>query len=259
MKRLRTLGILRSYTLNYDRLVSMSFPQAETGFSVGPEPRVFDAQRLRRAISEGRELHCHLHGALLWGRPTGKLHGGRQLDPFAIHEFDTEVEGVKHAKSLPSGRPLLNGQTLPPGTIITGLTKSDAVLMQPFFSYFQSFYAELETCTDLVIAGYGLGDYHVNEGIRAALHRRPELRLYFVDWYESDDPTYFFDRTTAPPEMYQLLAFYCDRTERISRHGDEGWWRLPKTDYGNKGYADSHLWLKGWSGFCDHVSANGLP
>ena len=48
------------------------------------------------------------------------------------------------------------------GPLITGLQKTDKLLVEPYFSYFNRFLHLVATTPRLLVIGYGFGDSHIN-------------------------------------------------------------------------------------------------
>jgi len=178
-------------------------------------------------------------------------------NPFELHELDNIDEGVKNSKSRPSGRPSQRGDTLPPSPIITGLDKTELVFREPFFTNFLSFFSNLNSCSHLMIAGYGFGDRHVNMGIQQLRENRPTVKTYIVTWTKNDDPSEFL--ASLSPDAWATIIPDVDAHYKAKRvEGHPEWWLLP----GNKRKiktGDIFLWAKGFDTFCTSVIANGLP
>lgn len=243
--------IVWSFTLNYDNLISDVWSSFASGFIPGSTPRVFNPSLLLSALRSKRHIHSHLHGSLKWGFPTNGFN-----NPFELHEFDTPNDGIRNSKSRPSGRPLQKGGTIPLSPIITGLDKTELVFRQPFFTNFMAFYRALDLCSDLLIAGYGFSDRHVNMGIHNCREHHPDVRTYIIDKNDDNCPiSYIHDKT---PDAWSTI-----------QPGDEylanevpaypGWWKIPGITAGRHTTGPVFLWLKGFDVFCKTVVNNGLP
>jgi hypothetical protein len=237
-----------SFTLNYDNLMSDALEGFTSGFIPGRAPRVFRPAILFSAIEERDPIHSHLHGSLKFGFPLGE-----PLEMFELHEYDTPTEGVQHSKSRPSGRPAQNGESLPPNPIITGLTKTEFVFKQPFFTNFLAFFRSLNVCTDVLIAGYGFADRHVNMGIEQFRRYRPECRTYIVD--RDDHPSTYFDR--LPGAKHAILVDDPFTAREVPQF--PGWWRVPGVSNGGFNTGPIFLWLRGFDTFCKAVVNDGFP
>jgi hypothetical protein len=214
----------------------------------GRTPRVFRPEILFSAIEECDPIHSHLHGSLKFGFPLGE-----PLDMLELHEYDTPTEGVQQSKSRPSGQPAQNGETLPPSPIITGLNKTEFVFKQPFFTNFLAYFRSLNVCTDVLIAGYGFADRHVNMGIEQFRRYRPECRTYIVD--RDDHPSTYFDR--LPGAKHAILVDDPFTAREVPQF--PGWWRVPGVSNGGFNTGPIFLWLRGFDTFCKAVVNDGFP
>lgn len=241
-----------SFTLNYDNLINDALEGFTSGFIPGRAPRVFRPATLLSAIEECNPVHSHLHGSLKFGFPLGE-----PLDMFELHEYDSPEEGVQHSTgSRPSGRPIQSGQTLPPSPIITGLSKTELVFKQPFFTNFLAFFRALDLCSDVLIAGYGFPDRHVNMGIEQFRRCHPERRTYIVDKDDHDRPLTYFKRLT-PDAKHAIVVDEQSQSRAVPNF--PGWWRV--TSISNEGCNTGpiFLWLRGFDSFCEAVVNNGFP
>ena len=250
LKSIQENFLIWSFTLNYDNIISNIFSDFTSGFSIGNAPRFFRPDRLLSALDQGLPIHSHLHGSLKWGFPTdGSGHA------FELHEFDSPTDGVRYSKSRPSARPVQRGETLPSSPIITGLDKTELVFRQPFFANFLAFFRSLGLCSDLLIAGYGFRDRHVNMGIEECRHRLG-IGTYIVDKDSYNRPSSYF-KTLTPDALRVLLPGDAMRAKEITEY--PGWWKLPGIRINGFITAPIFLWLQGFDTFCDAVANNGLP
>lgn len=242
--------LLWSFTLNYDNILGDLLCDSMSGFVPGSAPRAFRPAVLFSAIEDRHPIHSHLHGSLKFGFPLGE-----PLEMFELHEFDSPEEGVEHSVgSRPSGRPIQSGDTLPPSPIITGLSKAELVFKQPFFTNFLAFFRALELCTDVLIAGYGFPDRHVNMGIEQFRKHRPGSRTYIVD--KDDHPSIYIERLT-PDAKHAIMVDDQFAAREIPKF--PGWWRIPGNTSGGFNTGAIFLWLRGFDTFCEAVINDGLP
>ena len=240
-----------SFTLNYDNIVSDVLNGFTSGFVPGNAPRAFRPAILLSALESNQTIHSHLHGALKLGFPLGE-----PLNMFELHEFDNPGDGVRRSKSRPSGRPIQRGETLSPSPIITGLDKTELVFKQPFFTNFLAFFRALDLCTDLLIAGYGFTDRHVNIGIEQCRQHHPNVTTYIVDQDDTDDPSSYFERLTLDARRALSPG---EATEAVRVPGFPGWWQVPGCSSGEIITGPIFLWLRGFDTFCEAVVNDEFP
>lgn len=254
LERIRKKFRVWSFTLNYDNIISDACDGFTSGFTPGDAPRVFSPAFLLSALESRDNIHSHLHGSLKWGFPIEEA-SSLNLDPFELHEFDRPEDGVQHStRSRPSGRPIQSGETLPPSPIITGLSKTELVFRQPFFTNFLAFFRALNLCTDVLIAGYSFPDRHVNMGIEQFRRHRPECRTYIVDM--AYHPSTYIDRLT--PDAKHTIKVY-DQFSAREIPQFPGWWQVPGISNGGYNTGTIFLWLRGFDTFCEDVVNHGLP
>lgn len=249
IRYLEKIFVINSFTLNYDNLIQDCLRSHVTGFTPGNAPRSFDQSLLLSEIGGKRNTHCHLHGSLKWGFPTSK-------NPFEIHEYDSPSEGVNASKSRPSGRPAQRGETLPVSPVITGMDKTELVFRKPFYSNFLTLFRSLEMSTELLIAGYGFSDRHVNMGIEQCRISRPRVRTYIVDYDTHDEPSSYIQRLT-PDAWHSILPGDPLRAKVVT--GFDGWWKIPGINQNGINTSPIFLWLKGFDSFCMQLCKSGLP
>ena len=252
LERIREKFLVWSFTLSYDNIISNAWDGFTSGFTPGSAPRVFSPDALLSALESRHPIHSHLHGSLKLGFPLGE-----PLNMFELHEFDSPQEGVQHSTgSRPSGRPIQSGETLPPSPIITGLSKTELVFRQPFFTNFLTFFKALDLCTDVLIAGYGFRDPHITMGIEQFRRHRPSVSTYIVDRNDIDHPSSYFDRLT-PDARHAILPG--DAFRAIEVPSFPGWWRVLDISSGGFNTGPIFLWLQGFYTFCETVVNDGLP
>lgn len=147
------------FNLNCDNLLELSGFNLEDGFTKNYDDfQAYSSRDFEAALKDGTELHCHLHGSILYGYsrhddfitelvkyPTAHL----ALDSLeGISVSGTNVKG-----SNVTGRPLISGFNK-----LAKLHYSQA----PYRAYFRAFAEKLSQCHRLLIIGYGGYDDHVN-------------------------------------------------------------------------------------------------
>lgn len=249
VRRLNKDFTIWSFTLNYDDILDSAMSGVETGFEQGGAPRPFNPLRLRTAIERHQPVHCHLHGSLRWGR----LLPPQEVSE--IHEFDTADDGVRASRSSGSRDYGQDGQGRPKSTIITGLEKPESLQRQPFFSIFNAFCQAMDTCTDLLIGGYGFADKHVNMAIEQCRSHRRDVRTYLVSYKESGDPYEYFIPNTAPYDT--LVPGHPLNGSKVKSFPN--WWRVEGASITHLTTGPIFIWLNGFEAFCQEVSKKGLP
>lgn len=251
LKYIESKCIVWSFTLNYDNLISDIWSSFTSGFNPGRAPRVFDPNLLLSGLSSLDAIHSHLHGSLKWG-----FLKSLSTDLFELHEFDNPKDGVQNSKSRPSGRPAQKGESLPFSPIITGLDKTELVFRQPFFTNFMAFFRSLSLCSDILIAGYGFSDRHVNMGIQQCRRYRPYVRTYIIDKDNLDHPSSYIGRLT-PDAWNTILPGEGAYSTEVP--GFPGWWRVPGISGSRFNTGPIFLWLKGFDEFCKTIVKDGFP
>jgi len=252
---------LASFTLNYDDLVDRALGNPETGFAPGEQPRRFAASRLNSVWPAGRVLHCHLHGSARW-RLRVPREDDVTDDPTELIEQDRPNAPWR---SDPSQRYLSiaqSGRFRLIGPVVTGLTKTEGVLVEPFFSYLHAFHRALGSCTELVIAGYAFTDHHINAALRNVFASRGRGQLYIVDCDQSNDPWRVFDRLNNRVEARALQSIWRGTPTALSyEHLDTypGWCCFAALDARGRRYPPVAMWLRGFKAFCESMCATGLP
>ena len=200
----------------------------------------------KKVFQANENLNMHLHGSLRWGYPSSPF------DRFKIYEFDTADDGVKASKSVHSRDYSQAGIGRPPRTIITGLEKPESLLRQPFYAILNAFGWAMNDCTDLVIAGYGFSDKHVNMAISQCRINRPDVRTYVIN-YGSQYPSDYLVPNTAPYNT--LLPGHDDAPVK----GFPGWWKVDGASITHLKTSPFFLWLDGFDTFCQAIVSHGLP
>jgi len=251
---------LWSFTLNYDDLIDRCLRTAVTGFRPGPEPRPFQPGLLTRALQSGQAVHCHLHGSVRWGYPDEREPGtGRDLTD--ICEYDSAARGVDRCEPAQAyGFSSQSGRFIPFATIVTGLSKTDMLLQQPYFAYQYAFQTALEQCGTLIVAGYGFSDLHVNAAIRELFMHRPDAQVYFVDYGPGEDAADYVGRFASSRDAYLTITrgkWSWFSPEAVP--GFPGWSCIRGGTADGASLAEIGVWLRGFKSFCEAVAKSALP
>ena len=104
-----------------------------------------------------------------------------------VIRFETEDEAIKWENGGKNNQghldpffTLQDGTKLLAGPMITGLRKADAILLEPFASYYSCLYNSLLKSRVWVIIGYGGVDPHINSCLSRALNARVKRPTHLV-------------------------------------------------------------------------------
>ena len=113
----------------------------------------------------------------------------------------------------------------------------------------------MANCSDVIIAGYGFSDKHLNMAIEQCRLYRQDVRLYFVDYLESGDPSDFFMPNTNL--FNTLIPSHPLKFSKITGFTD--WWKVEGASTKHLSTSPIFVCLKGFTAFCKAVTQNGLP
>lgn len=157
------------FNLNYDNLLELSgFPLQDGFIDDRGDFKEFSIKGFQDALSTGKELHCHLHGSLLYGYSRRATDLMSQLVKYpnpasALLALEgIGVSGTNVKGSDVTGRPLISGFNK-----LSKLHYSAA----PYRAYFRAFGDCLARSKRLLIVGYGGYDDHINFLIREYLSK----------------------------------------------------------------------------------------
>lgn len=182
---------IRLVTLNYDDAVERSVPEFWDGFESGNPGSVDYA-----GFSKKYNLEIlHLHGSIRFAPPEHNAHAIPELRRYSTN---TEAKKFRLARLdltffSQAGELLLNGP------ILSGLRKTEKLLLQPYGLYHHRFVDGLMTSPKLLCIGYGGNDTYVNGAI--AMARRihgDRFRAAYIT--KLDDHTDF-----QRPDVFQSL------------------------------------------------------
>ncbi len=181
LERLAGVADLRVHSLNYDDLPFSANLAWITGFA--PDGRF----ELTTDWKLAQHTLVQMHGSVRWAT-TGSEMTFFRSSVRAGREWDGTV-GMSAARAYQDGR------IAPHSPMITGLRKTDAILSEPYGTYFQLFRQELLSTNRWLIVGYGFGDPHVNAALRSAWaswrqqagYAKKGLRVLIVAWASDAD------------------------------------------------------------------------
>jgi hypothetical protein len=191
-------GILRFYTLNYDRNfkilslragITEMFEGFDCGETIEPETEV--TSNIRKIINDF-DCHCYynLHGSAFWeveSRDYNLLPKNeillRAAPQLQINSAESSVVQIE------------NGRSLLISNIITGSQKASKKLLSPYRQMFSAFDKDCTNADKLFIIGYSFGDEHINLSIKTAIEANLNLKIYIVDpIYNEDENSGGYDR-----------------------------------------------------------------
>lgn len=175
-------GILRMYTLNYDRLFKILLEAQDLeifeGFDCGEfiDYGVHLRTNVTRVLSDfNTHTHYNLHGSAFWEvlaldseqlpNPEFLLTSNVSLpvnDDFAM----TQIE---------------KGRNVMLTNIVTGYQKAQKTLVTPLKQMQSAFDRDCLFADNIFIVGYSLGDEHINESIKTALRHNRNVKITIVD------------------------------------------------------------------------------
>jgi len=150
-------GVIRSYTLNYDRLLQkICGIEFFEGFSEnGTGKVVFDSKKV---IEEQDNNSCY------------SLHG-------SIH-YNFDVAGI-------SINPDVNQKNSTPAkpNFIAGLNKSSRILDKPYSQLYNAFYRDCINADYIIIIGYSFPDIHINRAIIEGSDIKSNQKIFCVGYH----------------------------------------------------------------------------
>lgn len=175
LKKLSCDKYLRLYTLNYDTLPLHSGIDFVSGFrkrESSSTAESFYPTEIKTAYR--KNLFCQLHGSNRFGYNVGSQTGAQGLivrfpdHQSALHNRYTTLAGNHYTQDGIENLSQL---------MITGLRKADAILHEPFATYFSQLFEDLVNSDTILIVGYSGGDTHVNQIFKRAHAYREEMGL----------------------------------------------------------------------------------
>ncbi len=175
-------GLIRMYTLNYDRLFKVllernNIPVFE-GFDCGEcidygetiKPNV-------PKILTDFDAHCHynLHGSCFWDVNT------LNNEDLPNYEITLNAAPILPVNNDPLVMQIEKGKAILVTPIITGYQKAQKAMLTPFKQMQASFDRDCSSADELYIIGYSFGDEHINNCIKTALQYNPSIRIFCVD------------------------------------------------------------------------------
>ncbi len=175
-------GILRMYTLNYERIFKILLERANISVFEGFDSKEFiDYSANLRAnvpkILSDTESHIHynLHGSAFW-----RVHS---LDSYQLPnpEIALTTAPVFSINDEQAALQIEKGKTLMITNIITGYQKAQKAMITPFKQMQSSFDRDCCFADIIYIIGYSFGDEHINASLRSAMRYNQKLKMIVVD------------------------------------------------------------------------------
>lgn len=183
----KTDNILRTYTLNYDRIfkvlalnngIKEMFEGFECGESIKPGTQI--PANIPRIITDFN-CHCHynLHGSTFWAIET--------RDKFQLFNAELFFQSIPQLTCNLGEQPYIQiekGKNILISNIITGYQKVQKGFIPPFKQMQTAFDRDCIHADNLYIIGYSFGDEHINMSIKTALKYNSKIKIHIID------PTY---------------------------------------------------------------------
>ncbi|WP_133259493.1 SIR2 family protein [Pseudochryseolinea flava] len=180
--KLSSLGLVRMYTLNYDRnfkmLAKATGVDAFEGFKDHKDElgdRKLDLHRILTDIDS--PVHYNLHGSTHWqvhprDEYTQLINPWISLTPFHSFEMNSSESTVAQVD---------RGRSFQVSNIISGYQKSHKSLISPFRQMQAAFDRDCMVADEIIVIGYSLGDYHINSSIINALKANQKVKIHLID------------------------------------------------------------------------------
>lgn len=168
-KELSQGGHLKIYSLNYDRVIPLLWKNRKFKIYEGTDEQgnfEFDLKR----FEESKCTYFNLHGSI-------HLKSDNSISDF--------TQSTYIAKLIKGGNP---GENILFSPIITGYSKTQRILSEPFNFGVSAFYADINSASDITIIGYSFGDAHINAIIRQKLFINNRVKITIVDFASADNP-----------------------------------------------------------------------
>jgi hypothetical protein len=172
-------GVIRAYTLNYDRLFKELFQWSlDTDVFEGADRSSDFSAFSPHSILKKRDEHCHynLHGSIYW-HPFEK--SGHELNDWQFY-LDEFPYWLSNSVEMPFIT-IEQGRSFLLYNIVAGYRKSQRTLLPPFKQMHASFDIDCSEADHLYLIGYSFSDQHINATIRAYLGQEKSPIIHIVD------------------------------------------------------------------------------
>ncbi|WP_145915372.1 SIR2 family protein [Geobacter anodireducens] len=225
---------LRIYSLNYDDYVLQAKPDLYNGFEKRDNGKFNKKEYFSNSsISSVFQLH----GSIRLGYPSLRHHNNFEIGELAW--FENREEALKHCEANSSGDRQMDGGEVKLSAVVTGLNKLARLQSFPFNYYYSSLGHDLMESEYVIVAGYGMGDIHVNKWLKEARLANPGLKVIIVDKFA---PTFLSSIDRKLIELIHMI--------RIDFFGNPGNLRRgPGTDWILVPSSKAAVWAGGFQAF----------
>ena len=176
LNKITRVHTLRIYSLNYDDYVLQAKPNLYNGFERENNGK-FNKKEF--FVNNSTSSLFQLHGSIRMGYPDLKYRKNFEMGEIAW--FECRNMASKHCNANSSGDRQMNGGEVKLSAVVTGLNKLARLQSFPFNYYYSSLGHDLIESEYVIIAGYGMGDIHVNKWLLEARLANPDLKVIIVD------------------------------------------------------------------------------
>ena len=177
--------VIRSYTLNYDRLFKILLEDSlNKSLNNSEANEVFEGlggvlyESNVKNIFFDRNCNCHfnLHGSIYW-----HVNKYSPLNSFEDHHFNFREFPDVPGSSGPIISELEKGRPFVFSNIIAGYKKSQRSFITPFKQMHASFEMDCLNGDISYIIGYSFSDSHINAAIKTSISHNKKMKLIIID------------------------------------------------------------------------------
>ena len=219
IKKLENDFIINIFNLNYDTWCEQSLSSYCDGFVEIPgydSFQRFSIEKYRENYNRKVNTIAHLHGSILYGLPDFK---SSDINRYAYEDSrdclykyrDFTLSHDVRQRIFRSNLTNQAGETIAFSNIITGLMKTDKLLISPYMEYEHHFYHALTSNERLLLVGYGFNDQYINRMLWGFQTQNIQYRKVMLitkvdeksDWQPQITPPLFPDQMTK----FSMLMF----------------------------------------------------
>jgi hypothetical protein len=176
-------GIVRMYTLNYDRLFKIILENRGVEIFEG-----FDSNALVESLDkilpdiekilsdQDSSTYYNLHGSAYWKLQTRNFYGLPTLQFYL-----NETPNLSYNQDELITKQLDKGRNSLITNIIAGYQKTARLSISPFKQIHSAYDKDCILADNIYIVGYSFGDEHINESIKTALINNKGLKMKIID------------------------------------------------------------------------------
>ena len=175
---------------NYDTTIENSLSSYEDGYEEIEHYSDFQRFNPNKLLRSDCNTINHIHGCILYGYHRIKLEEENNHYVFNYDSHDwykwrnyelSRQSWLGTGTDIPNAQ---NGDSIYPSPIITGLNKTDKILLLPFSIYRYNFSQKLFQNNAIIIAGYSFGDFYINYELeRMRLYHGDKFRVVLIDFW----------------------------------------------------------------------------